>query len=219
MTYTPINWQTGDTISAEKMNKMDNGWGLQEAQLFSETVTTSRPPWGGTVCIGMIPYHGDEYPSVLHVTFNGTEYECNRDDSGLRLEYAPNDASNAFYIVVGPDDGWMLYTPTAGTYSISAIGEITQVSSDFDAIVKKCSNAALLPLPCIGGVTTADEIGNAFFDENRLLYVPLGSDNDTCHIITGVEFTDGENATITLLPTPSSFTATITDGVFTINWS
>lgn len=42
MIYTPINWQNGDTITAEKMNKMDNGWGIGEVELFSETVTLIR---------------------------------------------------------------------------------------------------------------------------------------------------------------------------------
>ena len=25
MAYTPTNWQTGDTITAEKLNKLENG--------------------------------------------------------------------------------------------------------------------------------------------------------------------------------------------------
>ena len=46
MSYTPINWQTGDIITAEKMNKMDNGWSVESSsqQLFSETVTTELDP-------------------------------------------------------------------------------------------------------------------------------------------------------------------------------
>lgn len=40
MSYTPINWQTGDTITAEKLNKMDNGWLVFVVNLITDESST-----------------------------------------------------------------------------------------------------------------------------------------------------------------------------------
>lgn len=39
MTYTPINWQTGDTITAEKLNEMDNDTTTIPMECISGTTT------------------------------------------------------------------------------------------------------------------------------------------------------------------------------------
>ena len=75
MAYTPINWQTGDTITAEKMNKMDNGWGVQNTQLFSESVTTTAQ---GGMNGGVLSYSTLIDSASIVVSFNGTDYTCSR---------------------------------------------------------------------------------------------------------------------------------------------
>ena len=77
MAYTPINWQTGDTITAEKMNKMDNGWGVQNTQLFSESVTTSVYE-GMSFATGTFSYSALISDESVVVTFNGTDYTVAR---------------------------------------------------------------------------------------------------------------------------------------------
>ena len=84
MAYTPINWQTGDTITAEKMNKMDNGWSMEETQLFSESVTTVAEEWGNDATFSYDQFINSD---VITVTFNGTDYECNRLDFGDYIGY------------------------------------------------------------------------------------------------------------------------------------
>ena len=75
MAYTPIGWQTGDTITAEKLNKMDNGWSVEESAttLTEETVTTSDQ---GGMNQGVFVYNEPINTDVVYVTFNGTRYEC-----------------------------------------------------------------------------------------------------------------------------------------------
>lgn len=48
MSYTPTEWQTGDTITAEKLNKMENG--IQNANNpFIVTLTPTAQDFSGTM--------------------------------------------------------------------------------------------------------------------------------------------------------------------------
>ena len=73
MAYTPINWQTGDTITADKLNRCDNGWRVESTQLFSETVTTEAGEYGNE---GMLTYSSQVSSPTITVTFDGTNYQC-----------------------------------------------------------------------------------------------------------------------------------------------
>lgn len=46
MSYTPTNWQTGDTITAEKLNKLENGVASGGGGgLFKITATLNNETW------------------------------------------------------------------------------------------------------------------------------------------------------------------------------
>ena len=137
MAYTPINWQTGDTITAEKMNKMDNGWGVQSSQLFSETVTTTidseypeDPAWGD------LSYSQFIDADTLVVTFNGDEYVCSKMDAGGSNAYGglgadgPDFSDIPFAILSGPRSN-SIATENGGTYTISASAEAVETSTAF----------------------------------------------------------------------------------------
>lgn len=86
MAYTPTEWQCGDTVTAERLNNLEEG--VQEAlssgggsagyscieertTLIDESVTTESQ---GAFAVGTLSesISGDE----IIVTFDGTEYEC-----------------------------------------------------------------------------------------------------------------------------------------------
>lgn len=174
MAYTPINWQTGQTITAEKLNKMDNGWSVESStsQLFSETVTTE----GDSPAVGMLIYLDLITADTLTVTFNGTNYECEkmadetmnhyggwREEGG---EYAP-DFSDYPFALFSYDEGNGLLTATGGTYTISAgvTSRTIETSDDFKSAV----GASGVPLCCVVGVTTGAEIVEAS-NAHRLMY-------------------------------------------------
>lgn len=48
MSYTPTNWQTGDTVTAEKLNKMENGIELAN-DAFVITLTPTEQDFRGTI--------------------------------------------------------------------------------------------------------------------------------------------------------------------------
>lgn len=141
MAYIPINWQTGDTITAEKMNKMDNGWGIQESQLFSESVTTTAQGGrnsGALSCSTLI-----DSASIV-VTFNGTDYTCPRIEAfgdyfyGGIGQYGPDFSEYPFAIDSSAERGNMIFTQTAGTFTVTAAGSDMQVSTDFGSAVNTC---------------------------------------------------------------------------------
>lgn len=176
MAYTPINWQTGDTITAEKMNKMDNGWGVQNTQLFSETVTTTDT--GEGFAGGEFLYGSLLSAQTIKVTFNGTDYTVNRSSMDGTYYYgevgdsAPSFANYPFFINSLEDAGSVfnrLYTETAGTYTISANASTIEVSPNFASAVTASFDANALPLNCVSGVTHATEMNKAQQD-GRLLY-------------------------------------------------
>lgn len=75
MAYTPINWQTGDTITAEKMNKMDNGWSVttERTTLFDSSVEFVASDISVNADTELpVLISGDQ----IFVTYDGTSYEC-----------------------------------------------------------------------------------------------------------------------------------------------
>lgn len=134
MAYTPINWQTGDTITADKLNKMDNGWGVESTQLFSETVTTS----GSGMYRATLAYSDTIDAASITVTFDGTEYTCSRIDAfggyyyGGFTEQGPTFTEYPFTIMYR-NAASAVFTETASTHTIAVAAPTLQTSSDFDA--------------------------------------------------------------------------------------
>lgn len=216
MTYTPINWQTGDTITAEKMNKMDNGWGVESTQLFSETVTTVASPYGNEA---QLAYSQIISNDEIVVTFDGTDYVCqNRDtstpnsnffggvDSGGNYDFSTYPF--AIVSVLGP--GNIVATETAGTHSIAAETQSVDVSQGFEMAVSVCADTSTMPMECVSQTTTFDDMAQAFSDGRILFFKPSASAT-IMYIIVG--FT---TSTVTFIPSDASITATFTNGVFTV---
>lgn len=177
MAYTPINWQTGDTITAEKMNKMDNGWEVGETQLFSETVTTTAVSYGN---VAQLSYSSLITDDVIIVSFDGTKYTCNNIGTSGDHEYgAPwSDGLNRYdfsefpFNLYSSSDGNMMATQTAGTFNVSASVQSTETSESFNSAV-----AFAQEFPVVSGVTTFQEAVDAF-KSGKHVYVTNDSQNN-----------------------------------------
>lgn len=171
MSYTPINWQSGDTITAEKLNKMDNGWGIQPAPLFSETVTTADDEYGNYG--STLSYTGTDKPDSLTITFDGVDYNCAIQTKGSNNYYygasSPTDFTVYPFLVGRIGGEWWLYTQTAGTHTISASVEALQTSDDFKAAVNSTIDFGTVPLLLKDGETTITEVSTAI-EQGRLVY-------------------------------------------------
>lgn len=209
MAYTPINWQTGDTITAEKMNKMDNGWGVSSTQLFSESVTTVAGQPAPTCTLTYAEYID---ASSVAVTFDGTDYIVQaNDDNGAHIygeigSQGPSFANYPFCIVSVQNGPNMLYTETAGTYTITVKTATVETGADFGAAVNQCVGPT--PFLCQSGVTTEDEIYYAMQSEQRMLYF---YENGRMHIIS-----ERAGGLFNFIPEESGVSAEISDGIFTV---
>jgi hypothetical protein len=139
MAYTPINWQTGDTITAEKLNKMDNGWGIQNTQLFSETVTTVAGDFGNSATLAYSDWIRND---TIIINFDGTDYTCDKITLSDTIYGYGGAGSKAldfteypFALVSVRNGSNTLYTETAGTHTISVAAPGMQTSDNFRAAV------------------------------------------------------------------------------------
>lgn len=127
MAYTPINWQTGQTITAEKLNKMDNGWGVDSTQLFSETVTTVDDEGDIFATLQYAEYINYD---TITVVFNGQGYECaNIGVDGT--SYYGGLSEYPFGLQSDPAGVNTILTETAGTYTVAASVKSVETSIDF----------------------------------------------------------------------------------------
>lgn len=165
MTYTPINWQTGDTITAEKLNRCDNGWEVDSTQLFSETVTTVDD---GGVNYGSLAYALLIDAPLITVTFDGTDYTCSNSDGGYGAQWSETlqgyDFSTYPFNITSWSDpsgavGNDLVTDTAGSHTISVSITDLQVSANFAKVVSATIGGAFYPL--VIGTTTWSQVVDA----------------------------------------------------------
>lgn len=162
MTYTPINWQTGDTITAEKLNKMDNGWGVQEAQLFNETVTTEAGQHGNS---GALAYNMLIDAQSIIVTFDGIDYQCSRIDNFGYYYYGglstngPDFSDYPFLIESKEENGNTVYTETAGTHTVAITVPALQTSTNFAEAVSAIIGGAFYSV--VDGATTWAQVVEA----------------------------------------------------------
>ena len=172
MAYTPINWATGDTITADKLNKMDNGWGYESTLLFSETVTTEDD--GDGFNTGTLAYVSLIDAGTITVTFDGTDYTCSNiaPFAGIGEYGAPwsdelegYDFSDYPFHFASSSNFNSLATETAGTHTIAAGGNAIVTSSDFDAAAQAAvaPSIAAIPTPYLVtvGTTTMQEVFDA----------------------------------------------------------
>lgn len=136
MAYTPINWQTGDTITADKLNKMDNGWAVTSSSttICDETVITEDDDgmYAGQLTVSSITV------ANITVTYDGTPYQCARDgDGGYGTDVSFTFTDYPFRI---EGDGFII-TETAGSHAvkIEAVESGVDTSAAFDAAVTAAS--------------------------------------------------------------------------------
>lgn len=207
MSYTPIGWQTGDTITAEKMNKMDNGWSVDSSQLFSESVTTIDD---GGAAWGDLAYGTQITAASVVVTFNGTDYNVSGIGGAGPMVYGDfTFTAYPFFIVSAPGSN-RIATQSAGTYTISVRTEGIEVSDNFNSAVNNCVDTSTMPMLCVSGTTTYAEMVSAYASGKLLFFRPYPSQMYN-YIITefGGEF-------VNFIPTSASVQASFVDGVFTV---
>lgn len=186
MAYTPINWQTGDTITAEKMNKMDNGWGVENTQLFSESVTTTADPeYPDDPAFGELSYATQITADTLKVKFDGTDYICTKISATIGSVYGDDSFEDYPFVLESNSMGRnTLITQTAGTHTVVAVAETTEISDAFSATVDGVvAGSPSVPLKCVLYETTYAEMLTAQ-NAGRLMYVYVDTNN--CVIINSV---------------------------------
>lgn len=212
MSYTPINWQTGDTITAEKMNKMDNGWDVSSTQLFSETVTTVAGQMGNSA---QLAYTGTDTPNSMTITFDSTDYACPLQSSGGQYWYgapSPSDWSTYPFVVLYMSGAWILVTETAGEHTVSAITNTLDVSDSFKTAVESCIDTSAMPMLCESGIATFSEMQRASADGRILYFKAYGNESTNTAYITGFNLADG----VFFIPENTDIRVAFDNGVFTI---
>lgn len=186
MAYTPINWQTGDTITADKLNRCDNGWGYENTLLFSETVTTVAGQYGNEAQLAYSQIISDD---EIVVTFDGTDYVCqNRETSTPNSNFFGGIDSSGNYdfstypfaivSVLGP--GNIVATETAGTHAIAAGTQSFDVSNSFVNAVA---------FHAIVGTTTFQEIDDALAAGRLVVVSVSGSFGSGCLLVCSTDKT------------------------------
>lgn len=204
MAYTPINWQTGDVITAGKLNKMDNGWSVGNTQLFNESVTTVE---SDGLNMATFDYDSPINYSTITVIFNNNEYTCSRIDAFGNYYYGGFSANGPDFSVypfaIECNTGLNsnnIYTSIAGTYSVSVSGNTIDISDNFSAavgdVLEDVMGGSPLPFLCVSDTTTYSEMALAAAS-GRLLYFYTES---ACHFITSFLDEPGTNS-IDAVPT------------------
>lgn len=214
MSYTPIGWQTGDTIIAEKLNKMDPGWGVSSTQFFSETVTTTDTGQG--FAAGNLTYvFQSDPPETAVITFDGTDYTCNWNGFGYGEigESGPDFTTYPFYLMIqsGEMGRTIIYTSTASGHTVALSANEIEISDAFNSAVQKC--VGLMPMLCIDGTTTYGEMIEASSKGRILYFKPYGSEGtETCFI------TVFDSISVGYIQAISNVSATFdNNGIFTVN--
>ena len=191
MAYTPINWQNGDIITAEKMNKMDNGWGVANAQLFNKTVTTS----GDGIYSASLAYTGLIEDGTITVTYDGTSYTCPRIEAfgayfyGGFSEQGPDFSVYPFALQSSSESGNTIFTETAGNHTVAVVGKTVEVSDDFEKAVAVAMPESSFKI--ILGQTTWEEAYNAL-NAGLDVYVLTDSGHRVSILYVGTQM-EGEN--------------------------
>lgn len=215
MAYTPINWQTGDTITAEKMNKMDNGWSVSSTELFSETVTTVAGQMGNSATL---TYSEPITSETLSVTFDGVDYVLPGTQNPMGYLYGemgnegPDFTNYPLFIMsTTSSSGNTIYTETAGTHTVSSGESSVEVGDDFTDAVNVAVNVTAKQ--CIPDVTNISEISRSTTDAVLpYFYSPTYS---------GIYIIQQAGTPCVILPENSNITASFgrDDGVFRLTES
>lgn len=208
MAYTPVGWQTGDTITAERLNRMDRGWSADSTQLLSETVTTES---GFEDAGGAFEYSTQITADTIIVTFGGTAYTCNVSVDGSDRIYGDFDfVTTPFVISSAEAEGNFLYTPEAGTYTVEISTSSIEVSSQFVNAVNTAIPELIPPFRLVEDETTISEFKEAR-ENGRLCYM---WDGTTQYIVVRQDLPSSGKTPLVVSPTPSNISfAFDSDGI------
>lgn len=201
MSYTPTNWQTGDVVTAEKLNKLENGvasggvYTESETVRFSGEVTTENAEGMG---YADIECELSDAPEQITVVFDGTEYTVSKSDIGGENfayggigETGPDFSEYPFAIAVtkqtiGPITQWhtAFYTETVSTHQVVIKADTKAVNQELaDAI------SGVMPImQLVNGETLSADAVEAF-ESGKLLYfyyTDPSDDSRTCYMVTGI---------------------------------
>ena len=227
MAYTPINWQTGDTITADKLNRCYNGWAVESSsqQLFSETVTTTLDPdYPDDPAWGALAYSTLITADTLTVTFDGTDYVCEKlamPDGNVYGGWGDDGADFTNYPFAIYSSEFMgdinnsVATATGGTYTVVAlsISSSIETSEQFRTAVGSFVDTSTMPMLCVSGTTTIAEMTAAYAAGRILFFRPREN------VIQIRYITDISSGVVTFIPADQNVTATFDNGVFTVNIS
>lgn len=203
MAYEKHEWQCGETITADKLNHIEDG--IAEASgggtagyecteervtLAEESVTTAvDPEYPDDGAFGTLSYAEPITADMLKVTFNGAEYNCSAiaGEAGAVSYGAQYDAQSGgfdwseypFSINSYHGDN-RISTETAGTHQVKI--EVVQLSSEisecFKAAVQKASAPLVLDVNNNVLNRSFREIAQAYLSGRTVLLDPLGVSKD-----------------------------------------
>lgn len=150
MAYDKYTWQTGEVITQEKLNHMEqgiedgvNGYECTETTevLFDETISSSG---SDPVYMAVLAYSLPIMADTLIITFDGVEYTCPRQSSasGMSVYGAPASLPadySQFPFTLSSANGTQnfIYTQTAGEHTIKG------VAVSLDVTTTNCFNKAV----------------------------------------------------------------------------
>lgn len=193
MAFIKKDWKCGDTITADDLNRLEGG--VEEAleccsdkgyscteewvTLTDESVTTETSE-GALAPLALLAYTDEIKADSIKVTFDGTEYTCNKtsvDDGNAYggISAQVPDFSEYPFIIFSSQENNVLYTETAGTYQvkIETFEETIETSECFDKAVEQSTQPLFVNAsPMIGGgllSTPFIDIYNAFKQGRRVI--------------------------------------------------
>lgn len=156
MAYTKTDWACGDKITAEKLNKIEqgivdaqNGYECTESwtTLTEETVTTAYDS-EMEANTGTLAYSQFIDVDKLKITFNGTEYELERRDTGNTelINYFNDNAPCGIETrnMLGTISNTLIVLNEAGTYTIKieVPSEVVNTTECFEKAVESVVGGA-----------------------------------------------------------------------------
>lgn len=156
MAYNKQTWNNGDTIIAEKLNHMEDGIAgcdcgyeyVETTEILFEEVGTTTSQENFNTAVAALAYSKEITAASLLVTFNGVEYNLERNDySGTHCyggvsSTGPDFSNYSFVIASSVYNGIVqntIMTAEPGTYSIRAMEnsvEVTDISLHFKTAVE-----------------------------------------------------------------------------------
>lgn len=213
MSYETHTWESGETITAEKLNHIEDGIAeccsggdvgyectSEWVTLTDESVTTVADEDSYE---GNLAYSTPITADTIKVTFDSVEYICNRRSTpNNNCEYGAlwDDATESYdfsefpFKVNSLSRGNLLVTETAGTYSvkIEAVEESVETSDCFKKAVKSVVN-----IPNIA-IIHSSQLGTPSVDgvsRNNIAYTKCGDgtrDDVNMYLWDGMDSYNGE---------------------------